>query len=150
MNSSDVATLFLDRELKIRFFTPSSKPLFNIILSDIGRPLADLARRFVDNGLLGDGHEVLARLTPRAGAADFIEKPVSPEELLASLERVIRQSQNSQERSAWRTAQAERLTVLTDRQRQIMELVVAGHANKEIAARLGIRLISARLKVIGR
>lgn len=74
----------------------------------------------------------------RAGAADFIEKPVSPEELLASLERVVRQSQSSQERSAWRTAQAARIAVLTERQRQVMELVVAGYANKEIAARLGI------------
>ena len=40
--------------------------------------------------------------------------------------------------NTWRTAQAERIAVLTDRYRQIMELLVAGDANKEIAARLGI------------
>jgi two-component system CheB/CheR fusion protein len=74
----------------------------------------------------------------KAGAADFIEKPVSPDELLTSLERVIRQSENLQERSAWRAGQARRVAGLTDRQREIMELVVAGHANKEIAGRLGI------------
>lgn len=74
----------------------------------------------------------------KAGAADFIEKPVSPEELLASLERVIRQSENLQERAIWKAAQTRRIVGLTDRQREIMELVVAGHANKEIAARLGI------------
>lgn len=40
--STDVATLFLDTELKIRFFTPATKALFSLIPGDIGRPLADL------------------------------------------------------------------------------------------------------------
>ncbi len=39
--STDVATVFLDLDLGIRFFTPATKALFNIIPSDIGRPLAD-------------------------------------------------------------------------------------------------------------
>ena len=64
LNSSDVATIFLDRELKIRFFTPSSKPLFNVIPSDIGRSLADLARHFVDTDILGDATAVLEKLAP--------------------------------------------------------------------------------------
>ena len=64
------------------------------------------------------------------------------------MERVIRQSQNSQERARWRTAQAERIAVLTDRERQIIELVVVGHANKEIAARLGIN--QRTVETIGR
>ena len=37
----------------------------------------------------------------KAGAADLIEKPVSPEELLATLERVIRQSESAVERASW-------------------------------------------------
>ena len=40
--STDVATIFLDLDLNIRFFTPATKSLFNIIPTDIGRPLADL------------------------------------------------------------------------------------------------------------
>ncbi len=43
LNSSDVATLFLDKDLNVRFFTPAAAPLFNLITTDIGRPLADLA-----------------------------------------------------------------------------------------------------------
>ena len=40
--STNVATLFLDRQLCIRFFTPATKTVFGVIASDIGRPLADL------------------------------------------------------------------------------------------------------------
>ena len=40
--STDVATLFLDPDLNIRFFTPATKSLFSVIPSDVGRPLADL------------------------------------------------------------------------------------------------------------
>jgi len=59
LNSSDVATLFLDCALKIRFFTPATKALFNIIATDIGRPLGDLTHRFGDDDLLTDAHTVL-------------------------------------------------------------------------------------------
>src|SRR5581483_9395740 len=54
LNSTDVATLFLDAEQNIRFFTPAAKLLFNIIASDVGRPLGDLTRRFEDRDLLPD------------------------------------------------------------------------------------------------
>ena len=39
--STDVATVFLDTDLNIRFFTPATKSLFNVIPGDVGRPLAD-------------------------------------------------------------------------------------------------------------
>ena len=64
LNSTDVATLFLDAELNIRFFTPAAKSLFNVIPSDVGRPLADLTRRFDDENLLPDARSVLASTTP--------------------------------------------------------------------------------------
>ena len=60
LNSSDVATLFLDHRLNIRFFTPAAKALFAVIATDIGRPLSDLARRFDDPDLLVDTKAVLA------------------------------------------------------------------------------------------
>lgn len=64
LNSTDVATLFLDADLKIRFFTPAAKSLFNVIASDVGRPLADLTRRFEDNHLQPDARAVLASHVP--------------------------------------------------------------------------------------
>jgi two-component system CheB/CheR fusion protein len=57
--STDVATLFLDTELKIRFFTPATRSLFNVIPGDIGRPLADLHSGAADLRLLEDAETVL-------------------------------------------------------------------------------------------
>jgi len=62
--STDVATIFLDRDLNIRFFTPATKSLFNVIPGDVGRPLADLSSLAVDGALLGDARTVLAASTP--------------------------------------------------------------------------------------
>ena len=53
-------TLFLDLELKIRFYTPAIKSLFSIIAGDVGRPLADLRPIASDNDLLADALKVLA------------------------------------------------------------------------------------------
>lgn len=64
LNSTDMATLFLDGDLNIRFFTPAVKSLFNVIASDVGRPLTDLARRFEDNNLLFDTRTVLTTPVP--------------------------------------------------------------------------------------
>ena len=60
--STDVATIFLDDKLDIRFFTPATRALFNIIASDVGRPLADL--RGADEALLSDARIVLAKHLP--------------------------------------------------------------------------------------
>ena len=57
--STDVATLFLDRDLNIRFFTPATKSLFHVIPGDVGRPISDLHSLAVDSSLLDDSHDVL-------------------------------------------------------------------------------------------
>lgn len=57
--STNVATLFLDIDLKIRFFTPAARALFNVIPGDIGRPLSDLASVAADHDLLADARRVL-------------------------------------------------------------------------------------------
>ena len=62
--STDVATLFLDTDLNIRFFTPATTSLFRIIPSDIGRPLADLRALALDGALAADAHAVLRTGAP--------------------------------------------------------------------------------------
>ncbi len=57
--STDVATIFLDAELNIRFFTPATKALFRVIATDVGRPLADLKEAATDDALLPDARAVL-------------------------------------------------------------------------------------------
>jgi len=64
MNSTDIATVFLDINMTIRRYTPSAKKLFSLITSDIGRPIGDLAIRFHDDGLKDDVSQVLQTLIP--------------------------------------------------------------------------------------
>ena len=64
LNSTDVATLFLDRNLCIRWFTPSMKTLLELLPSDIGRPMSHFAQRFKGGDLLEDARKVLERLLP--------------------------------------------------------------------------------------
>jgi two-component system CheB/CheR fusion protein len=62
--STDVATLFLDAKLNIRFFTPATRSLFNLIAGDIGRPLADLRNLAADAELAEDVRLVLGNAAP--------------------------------------------------------------------------------------
>jgi two-component system, chemotaxis family, CheB/CheR fusion protein len=57
--STEVATLFLDMQLNIRFFTPATRSLFNVLPGDIGRPLGDLSSLAPDDDLLADTRTVL-------------------------------------------------------------------------------------------
>jgi two-component system, chemotaxis family, CheB/CheR fusion protein len=64
MNATEIATVFLDRDLCITRYTPTAVSLFSLITSDLGRPLADLATRLDYPQLSDDAHKVLARLVP--------------------------------------------------------------------------------------
>ena len=64
LNSTNIATVFLDLNLNIRFFTPATRRLFNVIPGDLGRPLADLASMAADPELLVDARAVLEFLAP--------------------------------------------------------------------------------------
>ncbi|MBN2573619.1 MAG: PAS domain-containing protein [Deltaproteobacteria bacterium] len=60
--STQVATLFLDRNLRITKFTPAAVALFHLLDSDVGRPIADLVPRFVGMDVLADVRQVLSTL----------------------------------------------------------------------------------------
>ncbi|GAB4452638.1 MAG: hypothetical protein OHK0029_03940 [Armatimonadaceae bacterium] len=61
--STDIATIFLDRSLRIKRYTPAVETLFNIIPTDIGRPLAHITHQLDYSRLLDDAQEVLERLS---------------------------------------------------------------------------------------
>jgi two-component system CheB/CheR fusion protein len=88
--------------------------------------------------ITGQGDVPMAVEAMRAGAADFIEKPVRRDELFASIEHALDHTRDSAKLSVRREVAATRLAGLTVRQRQIMDLVFAGHPSKNIAADLGI------------
>lgn len=64
LTASDIATLFLDRELRILRFTPKLANLFNVRIQDRGRPISDLTHRLSGLDLAADAATVLADLIP--------------------------------------------------------------------------------------
>ncbi len=64
MSATAIATVFLDRELRIARYTPPAIALFNLIPGDVGRPLADLQHRLDYPELAADAVRVLETLTP--------------------------------------------------------------------------------------
>lgn len=64
LSSTDIAVVFLDRQLQVRRFTPAVRDLLELIPADIGRPLAHLAQKFKDGDLIGEAAQVLSKLAP--------------------------------------------------------------------------------------
>ncbi|HXS75306.1 MAG TPA: chemotaxis protein CheB [Terracidiphilus sp.] len=64
MAATDIATLFLDRNLRILRFTPRVAELFNVRVTDRGRPISDLTHRLGYEQLRSDTESVLNRLVP--------------------------------------------------------------------------------------
>ena len=73
----------------------------------------------------------------KAGAEDFLTKPVKAEELLTVVGKALAQHTNSRASNAEQETLRARLTALTPRERQVFELVVRGQMNKQIARQLG-------------
>jgi FixJ family two-component response regulator len=73
----------------------------------------------------------------KAGAVDFLTKPVSDTELLAAIERAENQDAKSREIHAEFSMIQARLMTLTPREREVLTHVVAGRLNKQIAGDLG-------------
>jgi len=73
----------------------------------------------------------------KAGAADFLTKPVEEDRLLAAVSRAVEQSVAAQEADRERIAFLARLARLTPRERQVGALVIQGLLNKQIAGELG-------------
>jgi FixJ family two-component response regulator len=88
--------------------------------------------------LTGNGDISKTVRAMKAGAVNFLTKPVDDRELLAAVEEALRL--DAAGRAAWSTRHlvSERLNTLTRRERQVFEQVVAGRLNKQIAAELGI------------
>ena len=66
LGSTNIATIFLDRDFKVMRYTPAITRLLSLIPSDLGRPIVDITRKFGDEALLSDARRVLADLAPAA------------------------------------------------------------------------------------
>ena len=64
LTSGSIATVFLDRDLKVRRFTQAVTKFLSLVESDIGRPISDIHCKFRDEPLLNDARRVLGNLMP--------------------------------------------------------------------------------------
>lgn len=74
----------------------------------------------------------------KAGAVDFLEKPVQRQDLLDAVERALRRDRLQRRERFDMARLRERLVLLTARERAVLEQVVAGRLNKQIAAALDV------------
>jgi two-component system CheB/CheR fusion protein len=62
LSSTKIATIFLDTDLRIKRFTPAVTGIFNLIKTDLNRPISDITAKLVDENLRKDAGEVLGTL----------------------------------------------------------------------------------------
>ena len=70
MTSTEIGTIFLDRQLRIKRFTPRIQELFNVISSDIGRPISDITYKISYHNFTEDVERVLKDLHQTDGSAE--------------------------------------------------------------------------------
>lgn len=88
--------------------------------------------------ITGHGDVPMAVKALHAGAVDFLEKPFPDQALLDRIHQAIGRDQAAREAQTQLAAVRSRLALLTERERQVMRLVVEGKANKVIATELGL------------
>ncbi len=87
--------------------------------------------------LTGRGDIATSVQAMKHGAADFLTKPIDDDELIAAIHEALARDQALRRARLERERLAECLAALTERERQVLELIVAGRLNKQIAAELG-------------
>jgi FixJ family two-component response regulator len=118
------------------------------LVLDVTMPGLDglgLQRRLADAGqflpivfVTGHGDIPMSVRAIKAGAADFLTKPVQAQALVAAVRSAIEQDASGRKDRAEAAALRQRLASLTPRERQVLSALVAGKLNKQIAADLGV------------
>ncbi len=136
---------FATGEAFLAAYTPGVEGCLLVDATLPGMGGLDLLRRLRAGGdrlpaivITGRSNVPMAVRAMKAGAADFIEKPIAAADLLASIDRALERSRDRGKQRAWQASAAEHIAGLTPRQREVMDLVLAGHPSKNIAADLRI------------
>jgi FixJ family two-component response regulator len=87
--------------------------------------------------ITGHGDISMCARAMKAGAVDFLSKPFRDDELLQCVERALLRSDELRRRSAQRNEARRLVALLTPREFEVMQLVITGMLNKQIAAELG-------------
>lgn len=120
------------------------------ILLDVRMPrmdgfqvMAELERRGIEWPIVvmtGHGEVPVAVRAMKCGAVDFIEKPFGEDLLIASLDRAFRLLGDRFKTAEERRGAVERISSLSAREREVLQGLIGGLANKQLAARLDISL----------
>lgn len=105
---------------------------------ELQQRLAQLGNRVPVVIVTGHGDVTLARAAFKAQALDFLEKPFDDAKLIAAIDEAFSSEARQRRQSSARADTLELLSELTPREREVMELVVLGRHNREIAPALGI------------
>jgi two-component system response regulator FixJ len=121
--------------------------LSGCVLTDVRMPAMDgleLQQRLNERGfclpviiMTGQADVPIAVRAMRAGALDFLEKPLDDGRLLEAVRRALDESRRRQHARLTAAEAAVRLAVLTPREREVLDLLVGGLSNKAIANELG-------------
>lgn len=131
-----------------RTLTPSCLVL-DLVLPDING--LDLQKRVavdrVDMPIIfisGHGDVPITVQAMKAGAVEFLTKPVDSDELLSAIKQAIERSRATLDQEEEMRLLRDRFASLTPREREVMELVVAGRLNKQVGSELGISEITVK------
>ena len=103
--------------------------------------------------ITGHGDVPMAVTALKRGAADFIEKPFNDREMLGLVERCMAEDRAARDKRAASALATQRLGSLTQREREVLDLIVGGKLNKQIADELGISIKTVevhRSRVMGK
>ena len=145
LDSADLAVRTYDSALTFLAVAPSLTA--GCILTDVRMPDLDglaLQRRLNEAGvrlpvivMTGHGDVPVAVAALKAGAADFLEKPFDDERLISAVRAALAASHQAQQQAALTADITARIASLTPREREVLDLLVAGNPNKTIAYDLG-------------
>lgn len=113
---------------------------------DLQKRLAEVNLEIPIIFITGHGNVPAAVQAMKAGALEFLTKPFTDRDLLDAIEQAIKRDRAARQHQAEMRKLRGRYESLTPREREVMELVVSGLLNKQVAAELGTSVITVKIQ----